>query len=376
MASSQKRVVVSNAFADSPPARLMLSEAVDLARALRSPEESVADQDEGTSSELFHTLDWDVVTKYYSAKLELRAVKSSNTGSSSSILGSAERLREHAVLDGAEAVVLLVNSSETDPLARVTSDWLPLIEEFNPSIRLLVDCFAATASLDESPAATGLLRWCVSNDFEYVQLQPHQSDIEEGETHGLARVREALQSHVWSSDAPPTSADASPTKPEPELHKCSSVACGNMETQPSLFKLCSRCKTARYCSRECQKEDWTSGHKAQCVEKGGSTTAAEDELTRVKKAFEKIGRGKPEGEWTEADHEEADRSLSEAMETLREMKSNTKNMSDEERRKRAAEIALAFYKAMGGDDEGDDDDEEEEGKEGGEDKSAVAGTHA
>jgi hypothetical protein len=31
------------------------------------------------------------------------------------------------------------------------------------------------------------------------------------------------------------------------------------------FKVCPQCKTARYCSDVCQKEDWTTGgHKATC----------------------------------------------------------------------------------------------------------------
>ena len=31
------------------------------------------------------------------------------------------------------------------------------------------------------------------------------------------------------------------------------------------FKVCPQCKTARYCSDACQKQDWiTGGHKATC----------------------------------------------------------------------------------------------------------------
>lgn len=30
-------------------------------------------------------------------------------------------------------------------------------------------------------------------------------------------------------------------------------------------KLCARCKSVGYCSRECQKSDWAKGHKAACV---------------------------------------------------------------------------------------------------------------
>nr|KYP69020.1 E3 ubiquitin-protein ligase RGLG1 [Cajanus cajan] len=48
------------------------------------------------------------------------------------------------------------------------------------------------------------------------------------------------------------------------------AVCGNPTS-----KLCSRCKTIKYCSRTCQHFDWRSGHKFQCLaEKASSTEAA------------------------------------------------------------------------------------------------------
>jgi hypothetical protein len=39
------------------------------------------------------------------------------------------------------------------------------------------------------------------------------------------------------------------------------------------FKVCPQCKTARYCSAACQKEDWNAGgHKEKC----GTTAAFEE----------------------------------------------------------------------------------------------------
>ncbi|KAL0733881.1 hypothetical protein Bca4012_010091 [Brassica carinata] len=43
----------------------------------------------------------------------------------------------------------------------------------------------------------------------------------------------------------------------PDTAECS--VCGKLTT-----KKCSRCKSVRYCSGECQKSDWNSGHKRQC----------------------------------------------------------------------------------------------------------------
>ncbi|KAF3575748.1 hypothetical protein DY000_02034344 [Brassica cretica] len=43
----------------------------------------------------------------------------------------------------------------------------------------------------------------------------------------------------------------------PDASECS--VCGNLTT-----KKCSRCKSVRYCSAECQRSDWNAGHKLKC----------------------------------------------------------------------------------------------------------------
>jgi hypothetical protein len=41
--------------------------------------------------------------------------------------------------------------------------------------------------------------------------------------------------------------------------------CGKVETPSIPFERCSRCQTVFYCSRECQRADWTKfGHKQAC----------------------------------------------------------------------------------------------------------------
>jgi ubiquitin carboxyl-terminal hydrolase 36/42 len=42
--------------------------------------------------------------------------------------------------------------------------------------------------------------------------------------------------------------------------------CGNFST-----KKCSRCKSVRYCSAECQRSDWSSGHQRNCRDYGITT---------------------------------------------------------------------------------------------------------
>ncbi|GKU87463.1 hypothetical protein SLEP1_g1858 [Rubroshorea leprosula] len=46
----------------------------------------------------------------------------------------------------------------------------------------------------------------------------------------------------------------------------SCAACGNHGT-----KVCSRCKSVRYCSPECQRTHWKSGHRTECKENSSET---------------------------------------------------------------------------------------------------------
>jgi len=45
---------------------------------------------------------------------------------------------------------------------------------------------------------------------------------------------------------------------------CGSSICDKISTNPNEFKLCGRCKLARYCCKRCQKYDWNRGHKNIC----------------------------------------------------------------------------------------------------------------
>ncbi|KAG1216539.1 hypothetical protein G6F35_010005 [Rhizopus arrhizus] len=49
------------------------------------------------------------------------------------------------------------------------------------------------------------------------------------------------------------------------IHKqCANRVCDKKEEEPGSFKRCGRCQRVAYCSRECQKEHWKTGHKIIC----------------------------------------------------------------------------------------------------------------
>ncbi|XP_019634803.1 PREDICTED: kinase D-interacting substrate of 220 kDa-like [Branchiostoma belcheri] len=51
--------------------------------------------------------------------------------------------------------------------------------------------------------------------------------------------------------------------------RCCNPTCGKPGDRSTL-KLCGQCKLTRYCSRDCQKQHWTVGHKKSCGHDGYS----------------------------------------------------------------------------------------------------------
>lgn len=53
------------------------------------------------------------------------------------------------------------------------------------------------------------------------------------------------------------------TKKFKPFYKCKVDDCNNYETRKNKFLCCGQCKKVKYCSRNCQIEDWTN-HKLTC----------------------------------------------------------------------------------------------------------------
>lgn len=54
-----------------------------------------------------------------------------------------------------------------------------------------------------------------------------------------------------------------PTQPS-SARRCSNPACCQIEAAQSAFRVCGSCRRAAYCTPECQRAHWKSGHKAEC----------------------------------------------------------------------------------------------------------------
>jgi hypothetical protein len=58
--------------------------------------------------------------------------------------------------------------------------------------------------------------------------------------------------------------NAKDNKGAPAFNLCS--YCSTPESQTMKHKRCSQCKQRLYCSTDCQKYDWSKGHKTECKE--------------------------------------------------------------------------------------------------------------
>ncbi|KAF8152825.1 hypothetical protein K438DRAFT_2078912 [Mycena galopus ATCC 62051] len=57
--------------------------------------------------------------------------------------------------------------------------------------------------------------------------------------------------------------DSWEAKGRPSFKACDNLICGKIASRDN-FKCCAACRTADYCSEECQSVDWRAGHKDMC----------------------------------------------------------------------------------------------------------------
>jgi len=83
------------------------------------------------------------------------------------------------------------------------------------------------------------------------------------------------------------------------LRMCSNLNCLKMESYPREFSKCGRCQVNAYCSRECQKAAWITGHRHWCVDHStiqqfNSAIAANASNNRTSPAFATLTQQQPQ----------------------------------------------------------------------------------
>ena len=130
---------------------------------------------------------WHVSTKYYEADIHLCAMKSkvvSSPGFANSVQG----------------VVLYFDNELPDSL-RLVNEWLVLLKEYQPEIKILV-CRQCSDESETGINKREIQEWCIKEEFELVELDPEKDEeceLEQDfpEAIGIKRVRQALEAHVW-----------------------------------------------------------------------------------------------------------------------------------------------------------------------------------
>ncbi|XP_035682129.1 uncharacterized protein LOC118419704 [Branchiostoma floridae] len=102
---------------------------------------------------------------------------------------------------------------------------------------------------------------CVNNHVDTVRRLIElgaRPDLDDGHIAQILRV-EVAENRCSVEESYNLIEEAKKTK----LLRCCNPKCGKPGYRKTL-KLCGRCKLTRYCSRDCQKQHWTVGHKKCC----------------------------------------------------------------------------------------------------------------
>ncbi|XP_066287927.1 ankyrin repeat domain-containing protein 54-like isoform X2 [Branchiostoma lanceolatum] len=124
-------------------------------------------------------------------------------------------------------------------------------------VDLLVN-HGATVDIRDGYQYTPLIAACVFNHVDTVrrliELGARPDSIDKAQRSGL---------EVEKLDGCEESLKLIQEAMETKLLRCCNPKCGKPGYRSAL-KLCGRCKLTRYCSRDCQKQHWTAGHKKCC----------------------------------------------------------------------------------------------------------------
>ncbi|GFY46546.1 alpha- and gamma-adaptin-binding protein p34 [Trichonephila inaurata madagascariensis] len=265
---------------------------------------------------------WSFTTKYYSSKINLFAVE--------------EKVElDPTFSESIKAVIFYFDSKKLSSFEDVLS-WMDTLKNIDTEVQLLV----CNNCLDEcdNPALErkSILKWCVENQYELVELNPSPENEDEDDENfksakGYDRVIEALQSYTWANLVMKDEkfVDESPKKESAEGIRESEDAA--KETKSSVSE---------------NNKDSSSSE-----EKGCKTMNVDgEELGLEEHLLNNVLNGEdPGGESFEA-----------LFSKFASMKEKAAGLNNEEKKKYAEKVAIAFWRAMGGDEdeiEGLDDSE-------------------
>ncbi|CAH1389638.1 unnamed protein product [Nezara viridula] len=103
--------------------------------------------------------------------------------------------------DSVQGVVLYFDSEQPNSL-KVVDEWLVLLKEYQPDIKILV-CAQCKEKSEKGINKLQVQEFCLKEEFELVELDP-VTDVDDEcdsddfpEATGIKRVCQALEAHIW-----------------------------------------------------------------------------------------------------------------------------------------------------------------------------------
>ncbi|XP_061172668.1 alpha- and gamma-adaptin-binding protein p34-like [Saccostrea echinata] len=307
---------------------------------------------------------WKIDTKYYTADIKLCTTRKRT-------VGTAE------FAESVQAAVIYFNASQPESFD-LAKAWLPYLEEISPAIQLLV-----CRNIPQSQATHrhNIQKWCLDNDFELVELEPEVKQDEDDdfqETTGIKRIIQALHAHMWpdmvlKENQHTVSPYMRKLMEEESLSKKKQDLVDPSKGDDSSLKT-ERVKDGSLESGQCEKE--TNGQLEEKTHlKAGKSAHENPEKTHPTAG--KSAHGDPDKEKAAthsttkdnklledlipdndnafmeslcSEEEEAE-SFEQLFSKFRLMKEKAESLPQEEKKKYAEKVTLAFWKAIGGDEE-------------------------
>lgn len=292
---------------------------------------------------------WKIDTKYYTADIKLCTTKKRT-------VGTAE------FAESVQAAVIYFNASQAESFD-LAKAWLPYLEEISPAIQLLV-----CRNIPQSQATHrhNVQKWCLDNDFELVELEPEVKQDEDDdfqETTGIKRIIQALHAHMWpdmvlKENHHTVSPYMRKLMEEESLSKKEQESEDPSKGDNSSLKT-DRMKDGSLESDKCEKE--TNGQLEEKAHLTAGKSASVDLDKEKAAANSTTQENKVLGDLLPDDdvalmqalcsEEEEAESFEQLFSKFRLMKEKAESLPQEEKKKYAEKVTLAFWKAIGGDED-------------------------
>ncbi|XP_066275845.1 ankyrin repeat and SOCS box protein 9-like isoform X2 [Branchiostoma lanceolatum] len=180
---------------------------------------------------------------------------------------------------GHEDIVRLLLRKGASVVKRTLKSFAPLhaasSRGWTEVVELLVN-HGATVDIRDGFQNTPLMTACVNKRVHTVRrllefgARPDLTDGHDAQRMGIADENHVCRGFCDCHESMKMIQEARKTR----LLRCCNPKCGKPGYKSTgTLKLCARCKMTRYCSRDCQRQHWSIGHKKCC----GHDACSEDQ---------------------------------------------------------------------------------------------------